>query len=139
MSGGRPVQAFYSTRQDASAEHVMNWYARRWSIEVTFQNPKTHLGFEQPQGWTRYDVERIAPTAMLLYSLIVLWFTKVGHRRFRRPNCPWYSTKRHASFVDMLATLKRESVHEQVLSTPPRSQGLRKLHRILLHALQPAA
>jgi hypothetical protein len=139
LSGGRPVQAFYSTRHDASAEQVLTWYARRWSIEVTFQNAKTHLGFEQPQGWTRHAVERTAPTAMLLYSLIVLWFAKVGHRRFRRPNCPWYTTKRRASFADMLATLKRESVREQVLSTPLRGWGLRKLKRILLHALQQAA
>ena len=139
LSGGRPVQAFYSTRHDASAEHVLTWYARRWAIEVTFQNAKTHLGFEQPQGWTRHAVERTAPTAMLLYSLIVLWFAKVGHHRFRRPNCPWYTTKRHASFADMLATLKRESVREQVLSTPLHGQGLRKLKRILLHALQQAA
>ncbi len=41
LSGGRPVQAFYSTRQDAPAEHVLTWYARWWSIEVTVQNART--------------------------------------------------------------------------------------------------
>ena len=71
LTGGRRVQAFYSTWHEASAEMVLTRYAMRWSIEVSFQSSKTHLGFEQLQGWTRRAVERTAPTAMLLYTLIV--------------------------------------------------------------------
>jgi hypothetical protein len=139
LTGGRRVQAFYSTRWQASAEQVLVWYAMRWSIEVAFQNSKTHLGFEEPQGWTRRAVERTAPTAMLLYSLIVLWFARGGHRHYRQPDRPWYPTKRHASFADMLTTLRRDSVREQVLSTPPSGGGGRKVLRTLLHAIQQAA
>ena len=139
LTGGRRVQAFYSTRYDASPEQVLVWYAMRWSIEVAFQSSKTHLGFEEPQGWTRRAVERTAPTAMLLYTLIVLWFARCGHPHYRPPNRPWYRTKRHASFADMLVTLKRESIREQVLSTPLRGRGSRKLTQTLLHAAQQAA
>ena len=139
LTGGRRVQAFYSTRHDASAEQVLTWYAQRWAIEVAFQSSKTHLGFEQPQGWTRHAVERTAPVAMLLYSLIVLWFARDGHHHYRQPDCPWYRAKPHASFGDMLATLKRESIKEQVSSTPLNGRGLRKLTRTLLHAVQQAA
>ena len=139
LTGGRRVQAFYSTRSQASPEQVLIWYATRWSIEVAFQNSKTHLGFEEPQGWTRRAVERTAPTAMLLYSLIVLWFARGGHRHYRQPDRPWYPTKRHASFADMLTTLRRESVREQVLSIPPSGGGGRKVLRALLHAIQQAA
>ena len=139
LTGGRKVQAFYSTRFDASAEQVLVWYAMRWSIEVAFQSSKTHLGFEEPQGWTRRAVERTAPMAMLLHTLIVLWFAKVGHRHYRPLHGPWYRSKRHASFADLLATLKRESIKEQVLSTPLRGRGSRKLSQMLLHAAQQAA
>src|SRR5205085_427774 len=62
------IQAFYSTAHEASALQVLAWYAQRWAIEQTFQESKGHLGFEQPQGWTRHAVERTAPLAMLLYS-----------------------------------------------------------------------
>ncbi len=139
LIGGRRVQAFYSTRHQASAEQVLVWYAMRWSIEMAFQNSKTHLGFEQPQGWTRRAVERTAPTAMLLYTLIVLWFAKVGHRHHHPLHRPWYRTKRHASFADMLTTLRCQSVREQVLSTPLSGRGLRKLRKTLLLAVQQAA
>ena len=76
-------KTFYSTCYDANAEQVIAWYAMRWSIEVTFHDSKQHLGFEEPQGWTRRSVERTAPLAMLLYSLIVLWFAREGHRSWR--------------------------------------------------------
>jgi hypothetical protein len=139
LTGGRKIQAFYSTLHDASAEQVLTWYAMRWSIEVAFQSSKTHLGFEQPQGWTPKAVERTALTAMLLHTLILLWYAKVGHRLYRPLHGPWYRSKHHAWFADMLVTLKRESIQEQVLSTPTSERGYRKVLRTLLHALHPAA
>ncbi len=58
LQGGRGQEAFYSTCSDATAEQVIVWYAMRWSIEVMNHDSKQHLGFEEPQGWTRRSVER---------------------------------------------------------------------------------
>jgi hypothetical protein len=139
LTGGRTTQAFFSTRADASAENLLTWYAMRWSIEEAFQNSKSHLGFEEPQGWTRRAVERTAPTAMLLYSLITLWFASVGHRHYR-PLCrPWYRSKTRPSFADMLATLRQESIREQVSALPFTGQGSRKVLKSLIHAVKQAA
>jgi len=115
LSGGRTRQAFFSTRTAAGAADVLAWYAQRWSIEVAFHDSKTHLGFEEPQGWTRQAVERTAPTAMLLYSLIVHWFVIEGHRHYRPAATTWY-VRPHASFGDMLATLRSETLREQLIA-----------------------
>ena len=139
ITGGRGPQAFYSTKTDDTAQDVLTRYAMRWSIEEANQNSKGHLGFEEPQGWTRRAVERTAPTTMLLYSLILLWFAKEGHRHYQPVSAPWYRSKSHASFGDMLATLRRESVREQVSAIAPSGKGCRKLIRVLLHAAQQAA
>ncbi len=139
LTGGRTVQAFYSTCHEASAENVLTWYAMRWSIEEAFQNSKSHLGFEEPQGWTRKAVERTAPTAMLLYSLTVLWFASEGHRHYQAPLRPWYRSKVRASFADMLATLRQESVREQVSALPLVGRGSRKFVKSLIHAVKQAA
>ena len=139
LTGGRRIQAFYSTRHEADAEQVLTWYANRWSIEETFHDAKGHLGFEQPQGWTRHAVERTAPTAMWLYSLIVLWFAAEGHRHYRAPNRPWYRSKSCASFADMLNTLRCESVREQVLSLGLKGRGSKNIMKILFNAVQQAA
>jgi SRSO17 transposase len=127
LTGGRKKQAFYSTCADATALQVLTWYALRWSIEVTFRDSKMHLGFEEPQGWTRKAVERTAPVAMVLYGLIVLWFVEEGHRHHRCATRPWYTTKSHPTFTDMLATLRRESLREQINRLGLAGPGSRKI------------
>jgi hypothetical protein len=131
IQGGRGQDVFYSTCSEATAEQVIGWYARRWSIEVMNHDSKQHLGFEEPQGWTRRSVERTAPLAMLLYSLIVLWFAREGHRDWRPLECPWYTSKTEPSFADMLATLRRLSVRQQVLTLALTGPGSRKIQQLL--------
>jgi DDE superfamily endonuclease len=135
VKGGRGQEAFYSTCSDATAEQVIGWYAMRWSIEVSNHDSKQHLGFEQPQGWTRRSVERTAPLAMLLYSLIVLWFAREGHRSWRPLACPWYTSKTQPSFADMLGTLRRLSVRQQVLTLALGGPGARKVLQLLENAV----
>jgi hypothetical protein len=130
LTGGRKRQAFYSTAHTASAHQVLTWYAQRWSIEVAFRDSKTHLGFEEPQGWSRRAVERTAPTAMLLYSLIVNWFASEGHRDYRPALTSWYA-KPHASFGDMLATLRRQSIRELTFAWGLHGPGSQKLLQTL--------
>jgi hypothetical protein len=139
LRGGRGQEAFYSTRPDATAEQVIGWYAMRWSIEVMNHDSKQHLGFEEPQGWTRRSVERTAPLAMLLYSLIVLWFAREGHRSWRPLVCPWYASKTAPSFADMLGTLRRLGVRKQVLNLALGGPGSRKIQQLLEHAVTLAA
>lgn len=139
LRGGRPIQAFYSTRLEQSAEEILTEYAERWSIEEAFQASKSHLGFGQPQGWSRLAVLRTAPIAMLLYSLIVLWFERVGHVAYRPPVRPWYRTKTRPSFLDMLATLKRESLREVVSAKLGDAQPSQNLLDLLCAAAQVAA
>jgi DDE superfamily endonuclease len=135
LKGGRGQEVFYSTCWQAAATEVIGWYAIRWSIEVMNHDSKQHLGFEQPQGWTRRAVERTAPLAMLLYSLIVLWFAREGHRSWRSLACPWYQSKTEPSFADMLSTLRRLSVRQRVLTLAIRGRGSRKIQQLLENAV----
>lgn len=139
LTGGRTVAAFYSTRYDATAERVLGWYATRWSIEMTNHDAKGSLGFEEPQGWSRQAVLRTAPTAMLLYSLVLLWFATDGHRTWEPARRPWHAGKRHASFADMLAELRCRSVEEELLTNADPGVLVQKPAEILLHLLRSAA
>jgi hypothetical protein len=139
LTGGRGQEAFYSTCHDAAPEEVIARYASRWSLEVANHDSKQHLGFEEPQGWSRNAVERTAPVAMLLYSLVVLWFAKEGHRDYQPLDRPWYASKAEPSFADMLATLRRLSVRQKVLSLALRGPGSRKIKQLLEHTLATAA
>lgn len=139
LAGGRGQEAFYSTCHEATAEAVIAWYASRWSVEVAFHDSKQHLGFEEPQGWSRKAVERTAPLAMLLYTLVILWFAREGHRYYQPLDCPWYTSKVEPSFVDMLATLRRRCVRQRVSSLALRGPGSRKIKQLLENAVALAA
>jgi len=139
LTGGRKRQAFFSTCADDSAEQVLTRYAARWSLEVTNHDAKGHLGFEEPQNWTRQAVQRTAPVAMLLYSLVVLWFSHEGHRHYRPATRPWYLGKTDASFADMLATLRCQSIKNEVLSMHLHGSGSRNVLKTLIHVVKQAA
>jgi hypothetical protein len=131
LTGGRTRQAFYSTCVTATALQVLTWYAQRWAIEVAFHDSKQHLGFEEPQNWTRRAVERTAPIALLLYGWIVVWFGQVGHRDYHAPHRPWYTRKATPSFADMLVTLRQSSVRAEVLTFGLQGPGSRKIKKAL--------
>jgi SRSO17 transposase len=139
LTGGRKAQAFFSTCPSDTAEQVLIRYAARWSLEVTNHDAKGQLGFEEPQSWTKLAVQRTAPTAMLLYSLVVLWFSRAGHRHYQPPTRPWYIGKTDASFADMLATLRCQSVKREVLSMHLHGSGSRNVVKCLLHVVKQAA
>ena len=111
--GKRPDQMFYCTRLDWDARQILSTYASRWAIEVTFENSKQLLGLEDPANRMPQAVQRTAPMALVLYSLIVVWFHRVGHAWVRFPDRPWYTKKEEPSFADMLTTLRRVSWEEK--------------------------
>ena len=104
---------YYSTDLTLSPAEIIEVYAQRWSLEVTFHDAKGHLGLEDPPGRCRATVQRHTPVLFLLYSLIVLWFAQTGRRRWRPTRWPWYPRKTTPSFADMLATLRQATVRYQ--------------------------
>ena len=90
---------------DAAA--IITLYCQRWSIEVTFEEVKGKLGFEDPQNRTDRAVERTAPMALWVYVLTVLWYLhRCGeHGTPPLPQMPWYP-KEVPAFSDMLAALR---------------------------------
>jgi hypothetical protein len=93
LDGKRPDQMFYCTKLNWSARQILTAYSYRWAIECTFENCKQLLGLEDPANRLPKAVEGTAPFALMLYSLIVVWFHKTGHQFVQFPNRPWYSRK----------------------------------------------
>ena len=113
LEGKRPDQMFYCTKLDWTARQILSTYACRWAIECTFENCKQLLGLEDPANRLPKAVERTAPMALMLYSMIVCGFTRSGHWSLRFPFRPWYRKKEEPSFADMLTTLRRVSYQER--------------------------
>jgi hypothetical protein len=113
VEGKRPDQMFYCTKLDWTARQVLSAFAYRWAIECTFEYCKQFLGLEDPANRLPKAVERTAPMAMFIYSLVVVWFHRTGHQLVRFPFRPWYQKKAEPSFADMLTTLRRLTYDEK--------------------------
>jgi hypothetical protein len=119
--GKRPDQMFFCTRLDWDARQILGCYANRWAIEVTFENCKQLLGLEDPANRVPKAVSRTAALALVIYSLIIVWFDRVGYAGVRFPERRWYRQKREPSFADMLSTLRRQSWEEVFAGVPLQS------------------
>jgi hypothetical protein len=101
---------FFSTDTAMSAADVVAAFARRWPLEQTFRDAKQKLGMEQTQTQLPTAVRRAAPFALILHSLIVLWYLRHGHieaKHLRSYRDAWYNKEGRPSFSDMLAALRR--------------------------------
>ncbi len=125
--GKRPDQMFYCTYLDWDARKILSEYSTRWSIEVTFENCKQLLGLEDPANRKEKAVRRTAPMALVLHSLIVVWFHQKGHHHVRFPDRPWYPQKEEPSFADMLTTLRRLSWQDKIRLLPVQSRLAKKV------------
>ena len=123
--GGRPDQMFYCTRLDWDARQILSTYACRWAIECTFENCKQIMGLGEQANRLPKAIERTAPMAFFLYSIVVVWFDRVGHRFLRFPVRPWYKRKQEPSFADMLTTLRRVSYEEKTEPLLAEPSGLK--------------
>jgi hypothetical protein len=125
--GKRPDQMFYCTGLDWDARQILSCYSGRWSIEVSFHDCKQQLGFEAPANRKEKAVRRTAPMAMILYTLVVVWFHREGHRSVEFPDRPWYPQKDEPSCADMLTTLRRQSWKNNYGDIVPKRGVARKI------------
>lgn len=103
-----------------------------WQIAVTFANCKQLLGLADAANRKPQAVVRTAPRALVLYSLVVVWFPRGGPLGLRFPDRPWYPHKEEPAFAALLSTLRRVSWEENVAPVLPQAGALTKSVRQLI-------
>ena len=138
--GGRGREVFYSTEVAAEATMILLWFSWRWPIEVTFLDSKQHLGLGEAENRKTKAVRRTVPTALLMYSLIVLWHECI--RKKPAPSLRKWTGKEHASFAEMVAALRTDSLDDfqrKHLSTPGIPRAVHKILKPLKYLIALAA
>lgn len=111
---------------------IIERYAKRWSIEVTFEEGKVIAGVAQARNRTRKAVERTVPFCFYSMSILVTWFATCGIDanaivEERRNLAPWYRIKASVSVADMLDTARRvltASEFRPIRSSEPSAQEI---------------
>lgn len=106
--GKREPKAYFSTDQAQSAGEIVEDFVKRWSLEVTYEESRAHLGIETQRQWSDLAIERTTPCLLGLYSLVVL-LGQAFHPDGQLPlqQAAWYP-KTQATFSDVLATVRRQ-------------------------------
>jgi hypothetical protein len=71
--GKRPPKAIFSTDPTQTAEQIISDFMKRWSLEVTFEESRAHLGIETQRQWSDRAIERATPLLFGLSSLVALF------------------------------------------------------------------
>lgn len=119
-TGEIDTQAFFTTDLTMTPARVVELFVWRWSLEVTFEETRRHLGVETQRQWSALAIARTTPVLLALYSIVCLM---VYRWRDQWPvlarSTAWY-LKPHATFSDCLALVRRTSwaASNFVTSTP---------------------
>jgi len=128
-------RALLCTDSTVGQLQVLRWFVRRWQVEVTFQEVRTHWGVETQRQWAAPAIARTTPLLLGLFS----WVTLLAHQSQRHGQLPvrqaaWYH-KRTPTFSDALAVVRRRIGEHWGLSMSGESANMHKSLPMLLQRL----
>jgi hypothetical protein len=130
VEGTHRDEYFYSTDPTLPPQQIVSLYTGRWSVEVTFQEVRAHLGFATPRNWSKNSVLRTAPCLLGLFSVVSLIFARQTRGKTVQPLCGAWYPKRELAFGDAMTHVRRLCWSE-VLRRSPKHAGVQKLPRPL--------
>ena len=113
------TQALLCTDLSLTAKQIVQWFPRRWQVEVTFHEVRTHLGIETQRQWADPSILRTTPALLSLFSLVTL----LANVHAQKDNLPiqrtaWY-VKKLPTFSDALSIVRQTLATEFLFRTSP--------------------
>jgi hypothetical protein len=133
--GKRPPKAIFSTDPTQTAEQIVSDEISRWSLAVTFEEGRAHLGIETQRQWSDLAIERSTPLLFGLYSLVTL-FGQALHPDGQLPvaQAAWYR-KPTATFRAVLAVVRQHLWGQRTFPTSPTDPDVVLVPRSTLERL----
>jgi len=137
------MEAFFCTDLDATPVDILQWVVMRWSLEVTFEEGRAHLGLETQRQWSDQAIARTTPILLGLFSLVTVLALKLSHEGYIPvPVTAWYH-KDEATFSDCLALVRRHLWRARYLvNSAPEAEIMqfpREVLDLLIHGVPLAA
>ncbi len=114
-----PPQAVRCTDLDRTLDQIVGWFLRRWSVEVTFQEVRAHLGVETQRQWSDTAIARTTPCLLALFSIVTQLAAQHTAGQWRRIAVAAWYPKPRPTFADALAAVRCAIWRERTLTTSP--------------------
>jgi hypothetical protein len=131
-------QAVLSTTLTHTPHQILEWFISRWTMEVTFEEARAHLGLETQRQWNDLAIARTTPMLLGLYSLVTLLasqWSSTGAKVAR--TAAWYA-KEQPTFSDAIAVVRRHLWSQCYFSTSVANDDVIKIPRSLFDRLTDA-
>lgn len=128
-------EAFFCTKVEATPEQIIEWVVMRWSVEVTFEEARAHLGVETQRQWSDKAIARTTPVLFGLFSLVTLLameMRKAGEIPVEQT--AWYE-KEEPTFSDCMALVRRRIWHSRYLVNSTHQAEIIKFPREVFEQL----
>lgn len=129
------TQALLCTNQATAPKKIVEWFIRRWQVEVTFEESRRHLGVETNRQWSDKAIQRTTPCLFGLFSLIAMMaesLSKAGKLKIR--SAAWYA-KEAATFSDAIGCVRQQIWEERSFQTSENEWEIIKIPRSILETL----
>jgi len=134
-AGKFPTQALLSTKLEVEPVQILEWFVKRWQMEVTFEEVRAHLGVETQRQWSEKAIARTTPCLLGLHSLISLLAARLlKKRKLPARTAAWYA-KQSATFSDTIAFVRRFLWSHQHFQMSVTEAEMTKVPRLLLERL----
>jgi hypothetical protein len=105
--GKRRMEAFFCTDLQATPEQILQWVVMRWSVEVTFEETRTHLGLETQRQWSDRAIARTTPVLLAVFSLVTAMALQLSEGgQIPMLVTAWYH-KAEPTFADCLTLVRQ--------------------------------
>lgn len=127
--------ALQSTDLDLSPIEIVQHYLKRWSVEVTFEEVRAHLGVETQRQWSDLSILRTTPSLMALFSIVAIWADILNNfGKLTIFKTAWYK-KEYATFSDALASIRIRIWQFQIFSLSMQNTDSEKNNILIIRHL----
>jgi hypothetical protein len=101
------LEAFFCTDLRTTPVEILQWVVMRWSVEVTFEEARAHLGFETQRQWSDKAIARTTPVLLALFSIVTLLAMRLSQGGPLPVEVTAWYHKVEPTFGDCLALVRR--------------------------------
>lgn len=137
-AGKQAPAALFATNLSLSPQDIVEVFVQRWSLEVTFEEVRVHLGFQTQRHWSKLATERTTPIIFASVSLCCLFVYRADAGSELRPRTTAWYDKKCLTFADLLEAIRLELWQFRLFPRPallPALALLPKLRRKQLISL----
>jgi hypothetical protein len=133
--GELPDAAYFCTEERFLPVEILTYVVQRWSVEVTFEEARAHLGLETQRQWSDLAIARTTPVLLGLFSIVTLLAVQWHQSGLLvAEQTAWYE-KESPTFSDCMRRARQQIWRSRITGASRPLADVLQLPETLLEAL----